>query len=84
MSISDAVSIVRGGPEAATDYLRRSMGNAIVDAMLQDKKVQRGALTLILVRRIGESFIAKNVAAADVRNFLEAELRGAPQRQYQD
>jgi shikimate kinase/3-dehydroquinate synthase len=52
--------------------------------MLQDKKVQRGALTLILVRRIGESFIAKNVAAADVRNFLEAELRGAPQRQYQD
>lgn len=33
MSISDAVSIVRGGPEAATDYLRRSMGNAIVDAM---------------------------------------------------
>jgi shikimate kinase/3-dehydroquinate synthase len=58
--------------------------DAIVDAMLQDKKVQRGALTLILVRRIGESFIAKNVAAADVRNFLEAELRGAPQRQYQD
>jgi len=33
MSITDAVSIVRGGPEAATDYLRRSMGNAIVDAM---------------------------------------------------
>jgi hypothetical protein len=33
MSISDAVSIVRGGPEAATEYLRRSMGNAIVDAM---------------------------------------------------
>ena len=33
MSISDAVSIVRGGPEAGTDYLRRSMGNAIVDAM---------------------------------------------------
>lgn len=33
MSITDAVSIVRGGPEAATDFLRRSMGNAIVDAM---------------------------------------------------
>lgn len=33
MSISDAVSIVRGGPNAATEFLSRSMGNAIVDAM---------------------------------------------------
>jgi uncharacterized protein DUF4197 len=33
MSISDAASIVRGGPNAATEFLRRSMGNAIVDAM---------------------------------------------------
>ncbi len=33
MSIADAVSIVRGGSTAATDYLQRSMGNAIVDAM---------------------------------------------------
>ena len=33
MSIVDAVAIVRGGPTAATDYLARSMGTAIVDAM---------------------------------------------------
>ena len=33
MSFSDAVSLVRGGPTAATDLLERSMGNAIVDAM---------------------------------------------------
>jgi hypothetical protein len=33
MSISDAVSIVRGGPNAATEYLQRSIGNAIVTAM---------------------------------------------------
>ena len=33
MSFSDAVSLVRGGPTAATDFLQRSMGNAIVDAM---------------------------------------------------
>jgi hypothetical protein len=33
MTITDALSIVRGGPTAATDYLQRSMGNAIVDAM---------------------------------------------------
>lgn len=33
MSIADALSIVRGGPTAATDYLQRSMGNAIVSAI---------------------------------------------------
>jgi hypothetical protein len=33
MSIGDALSIVRGGPTAATDYLQRSMGNAIVDTI---------------------------------------------------
>ncbi len=56
---------------------------AILDAMLQDKKVQRGALTLILAHGIGKSFIAKNVAAADVRNFLEAELHKGEQRRIQ-
>jgi hypothetical protein len=33
MTISDAVSIVRGGPTAATDYLEQSIGNRIVDAL---------------------------------------------------
>ena len=33
MSISDAIALVRGGPTAATDYLQRIMGNAIVDVM---------------------------------------------------
>jgi hypothetical protein len=33
MSFDDAVSLVRGGPTAATDFLERSMGSAIVDAM---------------------------------------------------
>ena len=42
--------------------------------MYQDKKVQRGALTFILARAIGASFIAKNVAADDVRAFLRDEL----------
>ena len=46
----------------------------ILDAMFQDKKVQRGALTFILVHGIGKSFIAKNVPTADVQNFLREEL----------
>lgn len=33
MSVADAASLIRGGPTAATDFLQRSMGNAIVDAM---------------------------------------------------
>ena len=50
---------------------------AILDSMYQDKKVQRGALTFILARGIGQCFIAKNVAAGDVRAFLEDELKGS-------
>ncbi|HEY0086091.1 MAG TPA: DUF4197 domain-containing protein [Allosphingosinicella sp.] len=33
MSITNALAIVRGGPLAATDYLQRSMGDAIVNAI---------------------------------------------------
>ncbi len=47
----------------------------IVSAMSQDKKVKRGALTFILARDIGASFIAKNVEAEAVRAFLADELR---------
>ena len=37
----------------------------------QDKKVSRGALTFILARGIGKSFIARDVPADSVREFLE-------------
>jgi 3-dehydroquinate synthetase len=47
---------------------------AILTAMRQDKKVERGRLTFILARGIGESFIAKDVAEADAREFLSDEL----------
>ncbi len=47
---------------------------AILDAMYQDKKVERGALTFILMRGIGQAFIAKSVEANDVLKFLEDEL----------
>jgi shikimate kinase / 3-dehydroquinate synthase len=47
----------------------------ILDAMLQDKKVQRGVLTFILAHGIGQSFIARDIAAADVRAFLADELK---------
>ena len=47
---------------------------AILAAMRQDKKVERGHLTFILAKGIGESFIAKDIAEARVRDFLSDEL----------
>jgi shikimate kinase / 3-dehydroquinate synthase len=47
---------------------------AILAAMRQDKKVERGRLTFILAKGIGESFIARDVAEARVRDFLSDEL----------
>ena len=46
----------------------------LMDLMLQDKKVRRGKLNLILARSIGESFIAADVETAVVCNFLEEIL----------
>ena len=34
LTFTDALGIVRGGPTSATDYLERSIGTGIVDAML--------------------------------------------------
>jgi len=49
--------------------------DALLDAMAQDKKVRDGALTFILARGIGRSFIAPGIDAGDVRAFLDDELR---------
>ena len=46
--------------------------------MRQDKKVERGKLTFILVRGIGEAFIARDVEEERVSTFLAREL--APSR----
>jgi 3-dehydroquinate synthase len=47
----------------------------LLDAMAQDKKVKGGALTFILARGIGQSFIAPGIEADKVRSFLESELK---------
>jgi hypothetical protein len=46
----------------------------LMNAIAQDKKVVRGALTFILTRGIGQSFIEKNVDPAAVRAYLD-EMR---------
>jgi 3-dehydroquinate synthase len=47
----------------------------LMELIAQDKKVRRGALTFILARGIGQSFVANDVDAADVRSFLSEILK---------
>ncbi|TYR34931.1 3-dehydroquinate synthase [Mesorhizobium microcysteis] len=46
----------------------------MLDYIAQDKKVSRGALTFILTRGIGQSFVARNVPASEVLSFLKEVL----------
>ena len=46
--------------------------------MRQDKKVERGRLTFILAKGIGESFIARDVEEAGVLAFLKEDLQLRP------
>ena len=47
--------------------------DALIAAMAQDKKAEGGALTLVLVRAIGEAFVARGVDPAPLRDFLVDE-----------
>ena len=43
----------------------------LLDFIAQDKKVSRGALTFILTRGIGQSFVARDVPSSEVLAFLQ-------------
>ena len=45
----------------------------LLEHMFQDKKVESGAMTLILTRGIGKSFVQKGVEIEPLRRFLEVE-----------
>jgi 3-dehydroquinate synthase len=47
---------------------------AMMRLMAQDKKVRQGKLTFILVREVGEAFIARDVPTDKVRAFLGGEI----------
>jgi 3-dehydroquinate synthase len=50
---------------------------ALMDIMAQDKKVRDGALTLILVRGVGQAFITRDVRRDTVQAFLARETASA-------
>ncbi|MDP3175348.1 MAG: 3-dehydroquinate synthase [Phenylobacterium sp.] len=45
----------------------------LLEHMAQDKKAEGGALTFILARGLGQAFVARNVDANAIREFLKAE-----------
>ena len=51
-------------------------GQALAAHMLHDKKMDAGTLPFVLLKNLGEAFLAKDVALADVAAFLDAELQG--------
>src|SRR5829696_9445503 len=52
----------------------RTDADALMNLIGQDKKVSRGKLNFILVRGIGEAFVARDIDPAQVREFLQEKL----------
>lgn len=50
-------------------------GAGLVEHMRHDKKMDAGTLPFILLRGIGDAFVAKDVELADVSAFLDEELQ---------
>ena len=51
-------------------------GQTLVAHMLHDKKMDAGTLPFVLLRQVGEAFLAKDVDLAEVAAFLDDALRG--------
>jgi 3-dehydroquinate synthase len=50
-------------------------GKALVAHMLHDKKMDAGTLPFVLMKGIGEAFLAKDVDLDEVGEFLDGELQ---------
>ncbi len=57
--------------------LRQVRVEELVDKMMQDKKVQRGALVFILSHSIGEAFVCKEVSQEQLSDFLKDKVQTA-------
>ena len=92
MTISDATALVRGGPTAATDFLQRAMGTAIVDAMFPGvgnalRLFDNGIVNQVVQAATGISFAGlqrhvSETAATGIYRAIgreEAAIRANPQ-----
>ncbi len=93
MSLADAVSLVRGGPTAATDFLERSMGEAIVDAMFPGvgnalRLFDNGVINRVVQAATGINFggLQRHVTESAARGIyraigsVEAAIRANPRQ----
>jgi 3-dehydroquinate synthase len=49
-------------------------GQALTAHMLHDKKMDTGTLPFVLLKGVGQAFLARDVALDEVARFLDAEL----------
>ena len=64
-----------GLPSEITELGLGCGGAVLVEHMLHDKKMDAGTLPFILLRGIGEAFVARDVELEDVAAFLDEELQ---------
>jgi 3-dehydroquinate synthase len=69
----EQVLAAAGVPTHLRDLDAPLAAHALLAHMAQDKKAEAGVLTLILARRIGEVFAARDVNPATLRDFLISE-----------
>jgi 3-dehydroquinate synthase len=65
--------IDRVGLPAYIEAVGSFQADALIDVMAQDKKAEAGTLRFILARKIGETFISKDVTPSLLRSFLLTE-----------
>ncbi len=64
-----------GLPAEITELRLDCDGAKLADHMLHDKKMDAGTLPFILLRSVGEAYLARDVELADVAAFLDEQLQ---------
>ena len=52
------------------------MGTPLTRHMLHDKKMDAGTLSFVLMKGIGEAYVARDVELGDVATFLDEAMTG--------
>ncbi len=65
-----------GLPARLADLGLACDGAALVEHMRHDKKAEGATLPFLLLRALGEAYVARDVDLADIAAFLDAELQG--------
>ena len=63
-----------GLPDEVASLAFACDGEALTRNMLHDKKMVAGSLPFVLMKGIGEAFLAKDIGLRDVADFLDQEL----------